>query len=176
MTEIRSAAEDDMAHVAAVYAHHVRVGLGSFEVVAPGIDEVAQRWRAIADQGLPYLVAVRDGRIAGFAYANAFRPRPGYRHTVENSVYVAPDHAGHGVGRALLGRLIECCEALGLRQMVAVIGDSGNRASVELHRAHGFEITGTLRDVGRKHERWIDVVIMQRALGEGASTPPPSEP
>ncbi|MGZ9032663.1 MAG: N-acetyltransferase family protein, partial [Burkholderiaceae bacterium] len=130
------------------------------------------RHAQIIGDGFPYLVAVEGARVLGYAYANHFRTRAAYRNTVEDSIYVADDVAGRGVGKALLSALIERCTALGLRQMLAIIGDSGNGGSIGVHIACGFEHTGVMKAVGRKFDRWVDVVVMQRALGEGASTPP----
>lgn len=169
---IRPAAADDMAAVAAIYAHHVRTGLATFETVAPDAAELERRRQAVLAAGMPYLVAEVGGRVAGYAYASAYRPRPAYRHTVEDSVYLAPDMAGQGHGRALLGALIAACEAAGFRQMVAVIGDSGNAASIRLHLAQGFVQAGIVRDVGFKLGRFVDTVLMQRPLGPGATRPP----
>ncbi|MEO7027084.1 MAG: N-acetyltransferase family protein [Caulobacteraceae bacterium] len=169
---VRSANAVDASGIATVYGHHVLHGLGTFEERPPAPGEIAARVAAAAALGLPYLVAEREGRIAGFAYASAFRPRPGYRHTAEDSVYVGPDQTGRGVGKALLGRLIGECEALGLRQLVAVIGDSGNTASIGLHRALGFEEVGVFRSIGFKFGRWVDVVFMQRALNSGDESAP----
>lgn len=163
--QIRDAVAADVVAIQAIYAHHVQTGLGSFETAPPTVAEVAARHQSVISAGFPYLVAVDEtGRALGYAYANAFRPRAAYRQTVENSVYVSPAALGRGVGMALLNALIERCIALGLRQMVAVIGDSDNAGSIALHRACGFEHVGTLKSVGRKFDRWVDVVLMQRAL------------
>lgn len=137
---------------------------------------MARRRQAVIAAGLPYLVAELDGRIAGYAYASPFRPRPAYAATVENSVYVANWAQRRGVGRALLSALIDACVAAGKRQMIAVIGDSGNVASIGLHQAMGFSHVGTLQEVGFKHGRWLDVVLMQRPLSGGAGTLPTSPP
>jgi phosphinothricin acetyltransferase len=170
---IRPAAEPDIDAIQRIYAHHVLNGLASFEEVAPDVAELTRRWRAIADAGLPYLCALdADGALAGYAYAGPYRPRSAYRFTVEDSVYVAPGAGGRGIGRALLRQLIEVCAGLGKRQMIAVIGDSGNAASIALHRACGFELTGTFRAIGFKHGRWVDSVLMQRALGPGSDSNP----
>ena len=171
---VRDAAESDVPAIAAIYGHHVRHGLASFEEEAPGAREMLERYRALSRAAMPYLVAEADGRVRGFACAGRYRARPAYRHTVESSVYVAAPCLGEGWGSLLLAKLIERCEALGFRQMVAVIGDSGNRASVGVHLRHGFAHVGTLRAVGYKHARWVDSVIMQRALGEGDRTAPGS--
>lgn len=170
---IRPAAESDFAAIQRIYAHHVLTGLASFEEISPDVAELTRRWRAIADAGLPYLCALEaDGALAGYAYAGPYRPRSAYRFTVEDSVYVAPGAGGRGIGRALLHRLIDICAGLGKRQMIAVIGDSANAASIALHRACGFELTGTFRAIGFKHGRWVDSVLMQRALGPGSDSDP----
>ena len=162
--QVRDAAASDLPAIQAIYAHHVATGLGSFETEAPTLAEMSARHAAVIEAGLPYLVAVIDGSAVGYAYANRFRPRAAYRQTVENSVYVGRDSLGRGVGRALLEDLITRCAALGLQQMIAVIGDTGNKGSIALHRACGFRHVGTLESVGRKFDRWVDVVLMQRAL------------
>jgi phosphinothricin acetyltransferase len=158
------------AHVAAVqaiYAHWVVNGLASFEEVPPDPAEMDLRRRTVQDADLPYLVAIADGEVLGFAYAGPYRLRPGYRYTVEDSVYIAPTANGRGVGRALLAAVISRAESRGLRQMLAVIGDSANAASIGLHRSLGFRQVGLLPSVGFKFGRWVDSVIMQRALGPG---------
>lgn len=172
---LRDVTEADLPSVAAIYGETVAHGTGSFEYDPPPVEEMAARWRAVTGWGLPYLCAEVDGRFAGYAAASLFRPRTGYRYTVEDSVYVADWAQGRGVGKALLNAVIARCEALGLRQMVAVIGDSGNVGSMALHRACGFEDAGVIRSVGWKHERWLDVVFMQRALGAGDSAAPDAE-
>jgi phosphinothricin acetyltransferase len=171
---IRPAGEADIAAIQAIYAHHVRHGLGTFEEVPPSVEEIAGRWAAVRARDLPWLVAEDQGRITGYAYAGPFRPRAAYRYTVEDSVYVAPDCMGRGVGKALLNAVIAECEAMGLRRMVAVIGDSGNLGSIGVHRACGFEFKTSIEAVGFKFGRWVDVVWMQRALGDGATSPPDS--
>jgi L-amino acid N-acyltransferase YncA len=161
-----------MAGVQAVYAHHVLNGLGSFELEPPAIEEMMRRWREVVARSLPYLVSVAGDEVLGFAYAAPYRPRPAYgASTVEDSVYVAPGALRRGVGRALLSELVRRCTVLGMRQMVAVIGDSGNAGSVALHAAAGFREVGVLRGVGWKHGRWVDTVIMQRELGVGEGAP-----
>jgi len=169
---IRAAAADDAEALAAIYGHHVLHGFGTFEETPPPPDEMERRRSAIAAMGLPYLVAEDAGRVLGFAYAGPFRPRAAYRYTVEDSVYVAPDALGRGVGRAVLARVIADCEALGVRQVVAVIGDSGNAGSIGLHRALGFLDAGVGRSFGFKHGRWVDIVWMQKDLNGGDQTPP----
>lgn len=169
---VREAAPEDVAAIQSIYAHHVLHGFASFEEEAPDAAEMDRRRRDIQGRGLPYLVAERDGVVHGFAYAGPFRPRPAYRHTVEDSVYVAPEAVGQGIGRSLLGEVVRRCTALGLRQMVAVIGDSGNSASIRLHESLGFRRAATLRSVGFKFGRWVDSVIMQLGLGAGDDTLP----
>ena len=169
---VRDATGEDIAGIAAIYAHHVRTGLASFEIEPPDEDGMRARYEAIREAGFPYLACEIDGRLAGYAYAGPYRARPGYRFTLEDSVYVHPDLAGRGAGRALLARLIERCEALGCRQLVAVIGDSANAASIGLHSALGFRMTGTLRSIGFKHGRWVDSVLMQRPIGPGDTSLP----
>ena len=168
---VRLADPGDAAALARIYGHHVTHGLGTFEEQPPDAAEMAARVSAVTTLGLPYLVAERDG-ILGFAYVAPFRPRGAYRHTVEDSVYVAPGAAGRGVGKALLAAVIDRCEALDLRQMLAVIGDSANAASIGLHAALGFTHAGRCAAVGFKHGQWVDIVWMQRALNDGASSLP----
>ncbi|WP_374311011.1 N-acetyltransferase family protein [Dongia sp.] len=170
---IRPAVAADLDAIQRIYAHHVRTGLASFEETPPDLAEMTRRWQAIAEAGLPYVVAKgASGEIAGYAYAGAYRPRTAYRFTVEDSIYLDPRFVGKGLGRALLARLIEDATALGKRQMIAVIGDSANHASIGVHRAMGFEMTGTFKAVGLKFGRWVDSVLMQRSLGPGASNTP----
>jgi len=171
---IRAAEARDADALAAIYGHAVLHGFGTFEEVPPDAAAMDGRRTDVQRRGLPYLVAAEDsgGRVLGFAYASPYRPRPGYRYTAEDSVYVAPDAVGRGVGRAVLGPVIAACEALGLRQLVAVIGDSGNAASIGLHRALGFADAGVGRSFGFKHGRWVDIVWMQKALNRGDETLP----
>lgn len=168
---LRDCRLEDVPAIAAIYADAVTNGTASFELTAPDVAEMASRRAALLKGGYPYMVAERDGAVLGYAYAGAYRPRPAYGATVENSIYVSPVAKGQGIGKALLARLIEEAEARGFRQMIAVIGDSENHASRALHTSLGFELTGVLRSVGWKHGRWLDSVLMQRALGEGDSTP-----
>lgn len=170
--KIRPSTDADVPGVTAVYAWNVLNGLGTFEEVPPDEAEMARRRQAFLDRGLPYLVAELDGEVVGYCYAGPFRLRAAYRYTVEDSVYVSPKAVGKGVGRALLEALISHCEALGLRQMCAVIGDSGNEASIGLHAALGFEKKGVFPDMGHKFGRWVDLVWMQRSLNGGGETPP----
>lgn len=169
---VRPATSADAQALAAIYGHAVLHGFGTFETILPGAAEMDARRREVQRHGLPYLVAERDGRVLGYAYAGPFRPRPGYRFTAEDSVYVAPDAQGQGVGRAVLAPVITACETLGLRQLVAVIGDSGNAASIGLHASLGFERSGVGRSFGHKHGRWVDIVWMQKALNGGDTVDP----
>lgn len=169
---IRDAESGDLPAITAIYAESVLNGRGTFELEPPDQVEMAARFDAVRALGLPRLVAVIDDAVAGYAYAAPFRTRQAYRYTVEDSIYVAPESRGRGVAGALLAELIARCEAMGLRQMVAVIGDSDNVGSIALHRAHGFADAGLFRAAGWKHDDWRDVVFMQRALGAGDGTPP----
>lgn len=171
---VRDSRDADLLGIAAIYGHWVRHGLASFELDPPDAAEMGRRRAAVLGGGYPYLVAQdAGGTVLGYAYASAYRTRPAYRFAVENSVYVAPDAGRRGVGRALLPELLARLEAGGWRQVVAVIGDSGNAASIGLHRACGFRPAGVLPAVGWKHGRWVDSVLMTRPLGAGADAPPP---
>jgi L-amino acid N-acyltransferase YncA len=169
---LRDAQEDDMAAVQAIYAHHVAHGLASFEETPPDLEEMRRRRADILTRGLPYVVVEIGGKIGGYAYAGPYRLRPAYRYAVEDSVYVAPDCVGKGAGRLALGTIIDRCTQAGFRQMVAVIGDSGNEPSIALHERLGFHRAGLLTAVGFKFGRWLDSVLMQRALGDGGSSLP----
>jgi L-amino acid N-acyltransferase YncA len=173
--EIRPAVEADLPAVTEIYEHAVRHGTATFELIPPDLAEMTRRFRALVDGGYPYLVATLDGEVAGYAYVGAYRPRPAYRFTVENSVYLRPAIHRRGIGLRLLHRLIEECERRGYRQMIAVIGDSANAGSIGVHAACGFQMIGTHADVGLKFGRWLDTVMMQRALGAGATTVPKDE-
>ena len=164
---VRDAQPVDMAAVQAIYAHHVLQGRATFEEVPPTVEELLTRRATVLAAGLPYLVAEVDGEVAGYCYAVPYRPRPAYRHTIEDSVYVAHDRAGRGIGRALLATLIERCERGPWRQLLAVVGNSGNAGSLALHEALGFQRVGVLRSVGFKLGAWTDTVLMQRPLGAG---------
>lgn len=164
---LRPATAADVPAITAIYRPNVAEGVASFEYEPPDATEMARRQEAILSAGYPYLVAEIDGAVVGYAYASAYRSRPGYRFTCENSVYVAPAAKGRGVGKALLSRLIDDCAERGYRQMIAVIGNLGNHGSIALHRACGFTVVGVLPSIGWKHGRWIDSVLMQRSLGEG---------
>jgi L-amino acid N-acyltransferase YncA len=169
---IRTAVASDVAAITAIYAHAVRFGTASFEIEPPDEVEMARRLATLVAGRLPYLVAEVDGCVRGYAYAALYRTRIAYRFTLEDSIYLAPDFQGRGIGRALLARLLAEAEAVGFRQMVAVIGDSGQIASIALHRAAGFRMVGTFEAVGYKFGRWLDTVLMQRPLGPGATAPP----
>ena len=172
---IRAATAADAGAVAAIYGHHVLHGLGTFEEVPPSEAEIATRMQAVRSLGLPYLVFEDAGRVLGFSYASAFRQRAAYRYTAEESVYIHPEHLGRGLGKALVGEVIAACEALGLRQLVAVIGDSGNAGSIGLHRSLGFTEIGVGRGFGFKHGRWVDIVQMQKPLNGGDATSPSAQ-
>ena len=169
---IRPATPADISAIARIYAHSVRTGTASFELEPPTEAEMARRMQALHDGGYPYLAAEIDGAVKGYAYAGPYRPRPAYRFSVEDSIYIDPAAQRRGIGRALLTALIEECERRGFRQMIAVIGDSANASSIGVHRKCGFAMTGTFYDVGFKFGRWLDTVMMQRALGAGATTLP----
>ncbi|WP_199736532.1 GNAT family N-acetyltransferase [Micromonospora sp. HM5-17] len=164
---VRPAVPADLDAVAQIYAHYVTTSVVTFDEVAPTVDHWRQRLDDLTGRGLPFLVATVHGDVAGYAYAGPYRPKPAYRHTVEDSIYLAPDRTGLGLGRALLGALLPACAAAGARQMVAVIADSGSDASPALHRRFGFVEVGRLVAVGHKHGRWVDTVLMQRALTDG---------
>jgi L-amino acid N-acyltransferase YncA len=169
---VRAASEADMATVRDIYAHYVLHSLATFEETPPTLENMLVRRRASVELGLPYLIAELDGETFGFAYAAAYRPRPAYRFTIEDSVYVADGRRGRGIGSALLGELIACCERGPWCQMLAVVGDSANLGSIALHRRFGFELMGTLRSVGFKFGRWVDTPILQRGLGLSDEQPP----
>lgn len=163
----------DIAVISSIYGYWVRHGLASFELEPPTQDEMRARRASVLRAGFPYLVARANGnRVVGFAYCNFYRTRPAYRYACEDSIYVAPDAVALGVGSALLGALIERCERCGSRMMIAVIGDSANQASIRLHLRLGFERAGLLPAIGWKHSRWVDCVLMSRALGEGSRSAP----
>lgn len=170
--EIRPAGIADLPAITAIYDEAVRFGTATFELTSPDVAEMTRRFESITGGGYPYLVALLDGEIAGYAYASAHRPRPAYRFTVENSIYLAPQTQRRGIGGLLLSHLIHACESQGYRQMVAVIGDSANAGSIALHRKAGFRMIGTHPDVGFKFGRWLDTVSMQLPLGEAALTIP----
>jgi phosphinothricin acetyltransferase len=172
MVALRPATSGDLATLREIYAGHVLHGAASFEEVPPDLAEFEKRWRSITELGLPYLVATEGERLLGYAYAGPYRPRSAYRFSVEDSVYLDPAVTGRGIGKLLLGAIIEAATAAGKRQMLAVIGDSANQASIALHARLGFTEVGTLRSVGFKFGRWVDTVLMQRALGQGGTSLP----
>jgi phosphinothricin acetyltransferase len=170
--EIRPATEADLPAITRIYEHAVLHGTATFELTPPDLTEMTRRFRSLIDGGFPYFVGVLDGRLGGYAYAGPYRPRPAYRFTVENSIYLDPAIHRRGLGLVLLRRLIEECETRGYRQMVAVIGDSANAGSIGVHTRCGFQMIGTHPNVGLKFGRWLDTVMMQLSLGEGATTIP----
>ncbi|MGJ7485082.1 GNAT family N-acetyltransferase [Variovorax sp. LT2P21] len=169
---IRPSRDDDVAAIAAIYAHHVRNGTGTFETEPPSADDMATRRADVLAKQLPYLVAERDGQVLGFAYCNWFKPRPAYRFSAEDSIYLADAARGQGVGSQLLAALSQAAEAAGVRKLIAVIGDSANAGSVGVHRAQGFAHVGVLKDCGWKFGQWRDVVLMEKSLGAGSTTAP----
>ena len=169
---IRPSREEDIAAITTIYGHHVLHGLASFEEIPPEPAEMARRRGDILARGLPYLVAEREGRAVGYCYAGPFRPRVGYRYTLEDSIYIDAAEVGRGIGRMLLEPLLERCEELGYRQIVAVIGGRETVASIRLHAALGFTHVGVFTGIGFKFGRWVDTVLMQKALGPGADTLP----
>jgi len=173
--EIRPANAADLPFITGIYEHAVRYGTATFELIPPDLAEMARRFDALIDGGFPYFAASLEGRVVGYAYAGAYRPRPAYRFTVENSVYLEPAIHRRGIGLQLLQRLIGECETRGYRQMIAVIGDSANAGSIGVHAKCGFQMIGTHPNVGFKFGRWLDTVMMQRALGDGATTVPGDE-
>ena len=169
---VRFSREEDIPAIAAIYAHHVLNGTGSFETAPPDADEMTRRHSAITAKGLPYLVAEFQGVVVGYAYADLYRTRFAYRNTFEDSIYIHPDFTGKGIGRLLLGELLSQCERAGCRQMISMIGDSANHPSIRLHQSLGFAQVGALSSVGFKFGRWLDVVFMQLALGSGNTNMP----
>jgi L-amino acid N-acyltransferase YncA len=169
---IRASRDDDVAAVAAICGYHVLHGVASFEEVAPSADEMARRRAAIIERGLPYLVAELRGQVVGYCYAGPFRPRIGYRYSLEDSIYIEEGQRGRGIGRALLAPLLERCTELGYRQMIAVIGGRETLASIRLHEALGFTHVGVFNAIGFKFGRWVDTVLMQCPLGPGGDSPP----
>jgi L-amino acid N-acyltransferase YncA len=171
-TIVRSSRDADLPAITAIYAHHVLRGTGTFETEAPCISDMTARRQDVLAKKLPYLVVERDGEILGFAYCNWFKPRPAYRFSAEDSIYLAEIAVGQGLGTRLLDALIQAAEAAGVRKLMAVIGDSANAGSIGVHRALGFAHVGVLKDVGWKFGQWRDVVLMDRVLGEGSATAP----
>lgn len=169
---IRPLRDSDMAAITAIYAHHVLHGVSSWELTPPDQAEMTNRAQALLNAGYPYLVAEHDGNVVGYAYAGAYRPRPAYRNTVEHSIYIDDTVRRAGIGQSLMEALIDACTQQGFRQMIAIIGDSRNLQSIEFHEKLGFEHAGRVKDIGYKFDRWMDQVIMQRPLGEGAQSAP----
>ena len=172
MLLIRPSHDQDLPQITAIYAHHVLHGTGTFETDPPSVTDMTTRRADVLGKGLPYLVAEQDGGVVGFAYGNWFKPRPAYRYSVEDSIYLAPDLHRKGLGRALLAELLARFEAVGIRKVMAIIGDSANVGSVGVHRALGFTQVGVVDSCGWKFGAWRDIVIMQKTLGAGASQPP----
>ena len=172
LLEIRPTIAADLPFVTGIYEHAVLYGTATFELIPPDLTEMTRRFGVLMEGGFPYFTAALDGRVVGYAYAGAYRPRPAYRFTVENSVYLQPAIHRRGIGLQLMQRLIVESEARGYRQMIAVIGDSANAGSIAVHGKCGFQMIGTHPNVGFKFGRWLDTVMMQRALGEGAATLP----
>ena len=176
MPLIRPSRDEDLPALTAIYGHHVLHSTGTFETEPPSVADMTARRADVLSKGLPYLVAEEDGRIAGFAYGNWFKPRPAYRYSVEDSIYLAPDLHRKGLGRALLTELLARCEAVGIRKMMAIIGDSANAGSVGVHLALGFTQVGLIESCGWKFGAWRDIVIMQKTLGAGDTQPPAELP
>jgi L-amino acid N-acyltransferase YncA len=172
MSAIRPSRDSDLPAITAIYAHHVLHGTGTFETAPPTESEMATRRADVLAKGLPWLVMEDAGRVVGYAYCQWFKPRPAYRFSAEDSIYLHPDAAGKGLGKTLLAELMRQAEGAGIRKLIAVIGDSGNAASIGVHEALGFSRVGTIENCGWKFNRWLDIVIMDRAIGPGASTSP----
>lgn len=171
MPLIRHSIDADVSAIATIYAHHVLHGTGTFETEPPSPADMASRRADVLAKGLPYLVAEEDGQVLGFAYCNWFKPRPAYRFSAEDSIYLAPDQAGRGLGRQLLSALAAQAEQVGVRKLIAVIGDSANVGSIGVHQALGFQHVGVLSSCGWKFDRWLDVVLMEKSLGAGDLAP-----
>jgi L-amino acid N-acyltransferase YncA len=172
MPTIRPSQPEDMAAITAIYKHHVLHGTGTFEIEPPSLADMTARREDVLSKGLPYLVLEDGGQVVGFAYCNWFKPRPAYRFSAEDSIYLAADTAGKGWGRMLLAELCQAAKKAGIRKLIAVIGDSGNAGSIGVHTALGFNHVGIVSGCGWKFERWLDIVMMEKALGLGQSQPP----
>ncbi|MDP2163152.1 MAG: N-acetyltransferase family protein [Hydrogenophaga sp.] len=172
MPLIRPSREEDLDAITRIYGHHVLHGTGTFETTPPSVADMTTRRADVLAKGLPWLVVEDGGEVLGFAYGNWFKPRPAYRFSVEDSIYMAPEAAGKGLGRALLAELLAALERTGVRKVMAVIGDSANAGSIGVHRALGFQPAGVISSCGWKFDRWLDIVLMQKPLGAGDSTPP----
>jgi phosphinothricin acetyltransferase len=175
MTIIRSSQDQDLAAITAIYAHHVLHGTGTFEVDPPSQEDIHTRRADVLSKGLPYLVAADGEQVLGFAYCNWFKPRPAYRFSAEDSIYISPDAQGKGLGRALLAELSAHAEKAGVRKLIAVIGDSANTGSIGLHLSVGFSHVGILKSCGWKFNQWLDVVMMEKTIGLGNSCPPQTD-
>ena len=176
MSTIRPSTDRDLPEITAIYGHHVLHGTGTFETTPPSESDMAARRADVLAKGLPYLVVEDGGRVLGFAYCQWFKPRPAYRFSAEDSIYLHPDAAGKGLGRALLADLADRAEAAGIRKLIAVIGDSGNAGSIGVHKALGFSPVGQFKSCGWKFGRWLDIVLMEKPLGEADTTPPETAP
>ncbi|MFC5520902.1 GNAT family N-acetyltransferase [Polaromonas jejuensis] len=176
MPLIRPSRDEDIPAITAIYAHHVLHGTGTFETEPPSVADMTARRADVLSKGLPYLVAEQHGKIAGFAYGNWFKPRPAYRYSVEDSIYLAPELHRQGLGRALLAELLARCEAVGIRKVMAIVGDSANAGSIGVHRALGFTQVGLIEACGWKFGAWRDIVILQKTLGPGDTQPPLDQP
>jgi L-amino acid N-acyltransferase YncA len=176
MLTLRPSTDADLPAITAIYAHHVTHGTGTFETTAPDEADMAARRADVLAKGLPYLVAENDGRVIGFAYCQWFKPRPAYRFSAEDSIYLDPAAAGQRIGHKLLAELTKQAEAAGIRKLIAVIGDSDNVRSIGVHRGVGFRHVGTIEACGWKFDRWLDIVLMEKSLGEGSRTPPGAPP
>lgn len=176
MPLIRPSRDEDVEAITAIYAHHVLHGTGTFEITAPSAEDMAQRRSDVLHKGLPYLVLEHEGQVLGFAYCNWFKPRPAYRYSAEDSIYLAPQTTGRGWGKALLAELAAHAQRAGVRKLIAVIGDSGNAGSIGVHRSNGFQHAGVIKSAGWKFDRWLDIVLMDKPLGAGNTTPPESTP
>jgi phosphinothricin acetyltransferase len=172
MPIIRPSQPEDLSAITAIYQHHVLNGTGTFEIEPPTQEDMAARRSDVLGKGLPYLVIEADGQVQGFAYCNWFKPRPAYRFSAEDSIYLAPDAAGKGWGRLLLAELCRAAEQSGIRKLIAVIGDSANAGSIGVHKSVGFEAVGTVKSCGWKFNRWLDIVMMEKALGHGDKRSP----
>jgi L-amino acid N-acyltransferase YncA len=176
MSLIRASQPNDLPAITAIYEHHVLYGTGTFETTPPTQADMTSRRADVLAKGLPYLVIEREERVAGFAYCQWFKPRPAYRFSAEDSIYLHPDFAGKGFGKLLLAELERHATAAGIRKLIAVIGDSANAGSIGVHRAQGFTAAGTFTSCGWKFGRWLDIVLMEKSIGEGDTTPPESGP
>lgn len=175
MLIIRPSTDTDLPAITEIYAHHVLTGTGTFEVDPPILDDMRVRRADVLSKGLPWLVAVQNEKVVGYAYCNWFKPRPAYRFSAEDSIYLSPEAAGKGVGRTLLAELMAQAQRLGVRKLIAVIGDSANAGSIAVHKSAGFQRVGILKSCGWKFDKWLDVVMMDKALGEADSTPPAAQ-